>query len=296
VGGVYAGDPDRLSIRHAFPRLYALEQEHGSLVAGGIARMRARRRSRAPRVRAQSVSFQGGLGALGSALEKHLGADLLTEVELLEIEPGAPFRLKLRQAGGPLRELCADSVIVTTPAYASALLPLRGAPQELSSLTSVEYPPLTSVALGFHRKALSHPLDGFGVLVPQREALDILGTLFTSSLFPGRAPAEHELLTTYVGGMRSPELAGLPEAALVRRVTQTLQKLRLVKGEPVYQRVTRHPHAIAQYHLGFDQVRAALDANERLFRGLFFGGPTRGGASVGDCICSGLELAARVAA
>jgi len=296
VGGVYAGDPNRLSMRQSFPRLYELEQTHGSLVRGGIESARARRRIRPPRARPQTVSFRGGLGALVSALASILGADLLTGVELQEVASGPPFRVLFQQNGATPRELSADSLIVTTPAYASALLPLPSARDALSALVSVEYPPLASVALGFARRDLTHALDGFGVLVPECESLDILGALFTSSLFSGRAPQDHELLTSYVGGMRNPELAGLPEAELVQRVTASLQKLGVVKGDPAYQRVTRHRHAIPQYHLGFERVRAALDTAQRRLPGLFFGGPMRGGASVGDCIRSGLELAARIAA
>jgi oxygen-dependent protoporphyrinogen oxidase len=188
----------------------------------------------------------------------------------------------------------ADAVIVTTPAQATTKLPFPAAAAGLfASLGEIEYPPVTSVAFGFQRDHVDHPLDGYGVLVPACENLSILGTLFNSSLFPGRAPTGCVLLTTFVGGMRQPELASLPHDQLRTLVLDDLRELLGVSGAPLCMHVTAWPRAIPQYNLGYGGFHAVMEAAERELPGLFLGGHVRDGASVGDCIRAGWKLAER---
>jgi len=130
--------------------------------------------------------------------------------------------------------------------------------------------------------------------VPACEGMNILGTLFNSSLFPGRAPDGCVLLTTFVGGMRQPEHAGLPHDQLRALVLADLRKLLGVSGEPLCMHVTAWPRAIPQYNLGYGRFHAAMEAAEKALPGLFLGGHVRDGASVGDCIRAGWKLAERV--
>ncbi len=192
--------------------------------------------------------------------------------------------------------LAADAIVLAVPGYEAAKLPFASTSAKLlSSLRAVEYPAVASVALGFPRAAVRHPLDGYGVRVPAREGLHILGTLFTSSLFAGRAPDGSVLLTTYVGGTRQPELTVLPDHTLCQIVQADLAQLLGVEGEPTFRRVTRHAHAIAQYNLGYQRFHTAMEKAEVEVPGLFMGGSLRNGPSMGACIRAGIELAARVA-
>jgi oxygen-dependent protoporphyrinogen oxidase len=296
VGGIYAGDPEKLSLRHAFPLLFRFEAEQGSLVRGGLHAALSRKKSGKPRFKSRSVSFRGGLAQLTDTLAGRLGDALTLDTSLEGVELDGGFRLRVRHLGEESRELTVDRLVVATPGYAAARLVFQGTQTPLGELGAIQYPPVASVALGFRREDVQHALDGFGVLCPAREELSILGTLFTSSLFAGRAPAGHVLLTSYVGGARRPELALLPKDSLERLVLADLERLLGVRGKPVFSRVSSVAEAIPQYNLGYERFLSAMTEAEQRYPGLFIGGHLRDGASVGDCIRAGQALALRAAA
>ena len=182
------------------------------------------------------------------------------------------------------------------PADALASLTIEGVPEahQLGVLREIEHPPVASVFTGYKRSDVLHPLDGFGLLVPQVERRLILGTLFSSTLFPGRAPEGYVGLTSFVGGMREPELAGLNDAELVRIVHVELSRLVGVRGAPVFTHVKTWRRAIPQYALGYQRYKDAIANVEASTRGLFIGGNCRDGISLTNCIESGRRLAAAV--
>ena len=167
-------------------------------------------------------------------------------------------------------------------------------PIELPAFAEIRHPPVASVVLGFRREDLAHPCAGFGMLIPRVEGFRILGTIFSSSLFPNRAPAGHVLVTSYVGGERQPELAGLPPEKLAGLVCEDLRELLGVKGRPVFQNVTVYPRAIPQYNVGYGKFKALLDEIEAKASGLFFAGHYRDGVSLGDSIVSGVNITERI--
>jgi oxygen-dependent protoporphyrinogen oxidase len=136
---------------------------------------------------------------------------------------------------------------------------------------------------------------GFGMLIPRVEGFKILGTIFSSALFPNRAPEGCLVLTSYVGGERYPELAGLPADELVSTTLADLTKLLGVKAKPVFQHHVCYPGAIPQYNVGYGKYRQALTEIEVRAPGLFFAGHYRDGVSLGDSIVSGLNVADRIA-
>ena len=289
VGGVYAGDPTRLSVKYGFPKLHALEQEHGSLLRGALKRRNA---SGGPAGRI--FSFPHGLGELPAALAHHLGAAVRLDTEVKSI----------RRTHDGWEVDCANgdrswvekgaAVICTLPAGGLAALELEGVPNahRLQLLRQIEHPAVASVFTGFKRADVPHPLDGFGLLMPEVERGKILGTLFSSTMFPGRAPAGYVGLTTFVGGMRNPELANLADAPLLKCVQTELSRLVGVCGRPVFSHVQRWPRAIPQYTLGYGQYVEAIAAVEAAAPGLFIGGNCRDGISLTYCIHSGQRLAA----
>jgi oxygen-dependent protoporphyrinogen oxidase len=291
---VFAGLPEKLSVRSAFPRLWELEQRYGSLIKGAILGARERRkRQEQSKQNAQSFSFKEGLQTLIDALARALGDKVRTGAALRGLRrEEAGFALEL--AGHP-EAVRARAVVLTIPAHAYEGLDL-GFDCEAArhALGQIYYPPVAVVFCGYRRNPLGQPLDGFGFLVPRRENRQILGSLWNSSLFPGRAPEGGLALTVFVGGSRQPENARWPEDKLFGVVAEELQAL-LGLPRPDLQRIFRWPRAIPQYQVGHRQLIAAVEACEARHPGLYLGGNFRGGISVADCVKSAHALADKVA-
>ncbi len=291
VAGVHAGDPARLSVCHAFPKLHAIEQEHGSLIRGAIKR---RNPSGAPR--GGMISFPEGLEEIPRALARVLGPALRCDCEVTVVRrTNSGWEIETQMAGILRKQRC-SSVICTLPADVLARLRFEGVheAERLAELREIEQSAVASVFTGFRREEVAHPLDGFGLLVPEVEKRRILGTLFSSTLFPGRAPAGHVGLTTFVGGVRQPELARLDDHNLVALVRAELGALLGARGEPAFVSVKRWPRAIPQYNVGFQRFKDACAAVELAAPGLFIGGNCRDGISLANCIESGRRLASAV--
>ena len=167
-------------------------------------------------------------------------------------------------------------------------------PVDFSPFARIIYPPVASVVLGFRREDVAHPCAGFGMLIPKIEGLKILGTIFSSALFPNRAPAGHVTLTSYVGGARYPELAGQAQDRLVETVMGDLRLLLGVRGRPVFTHCAFYPKAIPQYNVGYGAYRNLLTDIETRTPGLHFAGHYRDGVSLGDSIVSGVNIAERL--
>ena len=153
---------------------------------------------------------------------------------------------------------------------------------------------MARVILGFRREDVADPLEGFGFLVPKAEKLNILGTTFSSSIFPRRAPAGYVLLTTFIGGCRQPDLAALPAEKLVDLTVCDLQRILGVRGDPTYRNHWLFPQAIPQYNVGFKKFTDFMNATETRLPGLYFAGSYRDGISTGNCIVSGHDVADRI--
>lgn len=297
VAGVFAGRPESLSIQASFPKLYALEKKYGGLVRGMIGGRRERKqRAEKAKDRAESFSFAGGMQVLPRAIATKLGHAVLTNARVEAIRRTDPYSFSITYTHGDVAgTIDCRSVIVSSPAYGTADLvqPLSG--EAASALRSITYSPVTSMFLGFKKEEVGHPLDGFGVLIPTKERRNILGCLWSSSLFPHRAPEGMVALTAFVGGARRPELTQLPENKLCDLVLNELKKIMQVSGKLVYLKVTTWKQAIPQYELGYLRKIEALDRFEESHPGLFLCGNYRGGISVGDCVKSASEVSQRAA-
>lgn len=296
VAGVYAGDPEKLSVRHAFPSLWQAERSHGSLIRGLIAGAKARKAAGEGGM-PPLISFKRGLQTLTDTLAAKLPAGALRLSAAVEtLLPGRPHRLVWRE-DGQTRSGEFDAVVLAAPAGALAQLTVGTLGERpLASLENIPHPPVSSLFLGYRRNQVAHALDGFGGLVPAVELRQVLGILFSSTLFPGRAPDGHVALTVFVGGMRQPDLARLPAEQLLARIDQDLRELVGVQGAPVFVRHSFWPRAIPQYILGYERWQDQITALENRHTGLFIGGNARDGISVPDCVKSGQKLAERVVA
>jgi oxygen-dependent protoporphyrinogen oxidase len=292
VAGIYAGDPNKLSLQHAFPRLKALEDKYGSMIKGQILGVRDRKKSgEVAKDRAAKFSFDEGLQVLPDAVAAQLGDSL---------KLNTPVR-KLTKTGNTWRVATANgetefgAVIYCGTAHRLADLFIEAQKKlDLGAFSEILYPPVASVVLGFRREDVAHSCQGFGMLIPKIEGFKILGTIFSSALFPNRAPAGHLTLTSYVGGTRYPDLALLPPEQLIETTLADLRVLLGVRGKPVFTQTAAYPKAIPQYNVGYGKYRQLLTDLEAVAPGLYFAGHYRDGVSLGDSIVSGVNIAERV--
>jgi len=289
VSGVYAGDPERLSVRAAVPKIYALEAQHGSLIVGALSRM-LRGRAGGPQPGGRLVSFRGGMQTLPVAIARELGERVM---------PGAAATGLARAGDGWIaqtagREHRARQVVLALPAHAAAKLLEPLSAIAARELAAVVYAPIAAVGLGFRRAQIRHALDGFGMLIPRRENRKTLGVLFSSTLFPGRAPDDCALLTAFIGGARHPGIAQVDDEAVIEQILADLRPLLGIEGAPVMTRVTRWARAIPQYELGHLERLARLDAALAALPGLQLRANYRDGISVADCVQNAQALAIRM--
>ncbi len=296
IGGVYAGDPSQLSAQYAFPTLWEAEQSHGSIIRGMIAKMSKRGKTKKPRTpRVGIISFRGGLQSLTNALAASLPTEALSlNAEVSRVTRDGSWNVTWKQEGEEQTEVF-DAVVSALPASGLANLQVGSSNERpLAALHEVPHPPVDSLVLGYRREQIAHALDGFGMLVPAIEKKAILGVLFSSSLFAGRAPEGHASLTVMVGGTRQPELTGLETDELLSRIQPDLSAMLGVEGDPVFRRHQSWPRAIPQYNLGHGRFLDAITACEEQNQGLFIGGQVRDGIALPACISAGEKLAARV--
>ena len=296
AAGVYAGVPEELSASSAFPWLYSLEQKHGSILKGAIlAAFQRRRRGKTSMRRARLFSFREGLQTLIDALEERLGGAIHAGANLKSVHPTDGGYLLDLKSGNAAMQLDTRSIAFTIPAHAYAKMEFPFDFPIGSALEQIHYPPVAVVFCGYKKHPGGRPLDGFGFLVPQCEQRQILGTIWNSTLFPGRAPEGGAALTTFVGGVRQPENATLPDGLLIDVVRKELEYLLGIQASPDEVQVVRWPRAIPQYRRGYKQFVTSLEAFEAKHPRLYFGGNFRGGISVPDCIEHSRALGDRIA-
>lgn len=290
VSGIYAGDPSRLVMRHAMPAIFQMERQYGGIVRGFLGKAKARRRDGGPpRTKSRLVSWPGGLAELFALLSAPLGPSFLPSTRIEEIARHGD-RFVARSVNGTLE---ADHVILATPTREAARLagPLA---EPARALLDIPQAPMCVVHLGYPRDQIGHPLDGFGALISRARGVRALGVLFSSTLFPGRAPENHALLTAFIGGRKDPEVLQLNDRDLTGAVLYDIAPLLGITGNPTFHRVTRWPEAIPQYEAGHDRFLAACDAAEKQCPGLHLAGNYRGGISLPDCLVQGVGLAKRM--
>jgi oxygen-dependent protoporphyrinogen oxidase len=314
VAGIYAGDPHKLSLPHAFPKLKALEDNYGSMIKGQIFGARDRKKSgEVAKDRAAKFSFDEGLQVLPDTLAAQLGDSLKLNSPVTKLtQTNAGWRVTYSEGRVPnsknedgdswsssLQENEAEhsAVIFCGTAHRLAELIIEATQQRrpTGAFSEISYPPVASVVLGFRREDVKHSCQGFGMLIPKIEGFKILGTIFSSALFPNRAPNGQVNLTSYVGGARYPELALLPADKLVEVVLADLRQLLGVKRQPTFVHTAFWPKAIPQYNVGYGKYRELLTDIEAKTPNLFFAGHYRDGVSLGDSIVSGVNIAERVA-
>jgi oxygen-dependent protoporphyrinogen oxidase len=294
INGVYAGDPERLSARAAFPLFWGFERETGSLIRGALRyrKRRAAERARTGAARRRGLySFAGGLGALPAALAARLGERVRT---------AAPARALSRDGAGWVVEtdgaaLSTRHVVIATPPAAAGALLAGVAPEAARLIAATAMAPVAVVHLGFAQRLAAVP-EGFGFLAPRGGGVRSLGVLFPSRLFSDRAPAGGELLTAFVGGMLDLGALDLDDAALRDLVLADLAALLGALPAPELVRVLRYPAAIPQLTAGHLERIGAAAAELAAKGGLRLAGNYLAGVGLKDAVAAGRRAAAEVLA
>lgn len=307
VTGIYGGDPRRLSLKAAFPRMFELERDHGSLVKAQMAIAKARRAKRqlaageeaAPEPKSNGTgapvgtlhSFRHGLGTLIDALASRLEVRCQSSVD----------RIERKDAGGFIVHACgetlhADAVVSTVPAYVTERLlsPLHSGLAE--TVGKVPYVACSVVVQAFRREDVGRSTDGFGFLIPGGEQRDVLGSIWASTVFPDHSPDGIVMFRSMMGGARRPDLGRASPEVLAEKARAELAHWMAVKpaAEPVLETVIPWTKAIPQYEVGHAARVSAADAVEREVPGFFVGGNAFRGVAVLSCVAEGDAVGKRV--
>jgi oxygen-dependent protoporphyrinogen oxidase len=302
VTGIYAGDPRLLSVEACFPRLVALEREHGSLLLGLIRTSRQGRRessvSSKRRGRSgQMWSFRGGLGVLIERLRDQLRDPPLVSVNVRRIthqslQGSDGFRWMIEAEGHD--HWLADAVVLACPAYEQAEMLADLDPLLVEQIDGIPYNRVAVIALGFRLEDVATSVDGFGFLIPQRAKHDLLGVQWCSSIFPERAPPGTVLLRAICGGWQRAEMVEWDDGKLLRAAYEELRAVMGVRGHPIFHRIIRWAKAIPQYMVGHLERVRWIEQRASVHPGLFLAGNAYSGVALNDCVERGRLLARRV--
>ncbi len=287
VAGVYAGSPEELSVKSAFPKLYELEEKYGGLIVGTIKSIKERKnRAEKSKQSAKMFSFKSGMQIFPKTIAASLGEKVLSDTDVTSVEKlNSGYRIKYLQ-NNERNSIDCDIVISTLPAYAAANLVKDLDVKTAEHLLGVFYPPVLVLYLGYEKSAIGRALDGFGFLIPSKEKKSFLGAIWSSVIFPNRCENDKASFTLFIGGSRNPEIANADRDSLIQKALNEFQELMKIKGEPVFQSSRFWSKAIPQYNIGYIEHEKAFEEFENKYPGFFLGGNYRGGISLGDCIKS----------
>jgi len=293
VAGIYTADPDDLSLSATMPRFSELERRQRSII---LALWRANRRT--PQTGTTGarwslfVTFQNGMEEMVGSIASRLppGSVVLKERADGIERSGTGWRV----AGGlgPARE--ADHVIVAAESYTASRILRYVDPALATLLGDIPYASSATVSLGYRRADIPHPLDGFGIVVPQAERRAVFACTFSSVKYPGRAPEGHALLRCFVGGALNERILDSDDGALVAAARQDLREALGVTAEPVLARVARWTKAMPQYHVGHAGRVETIERCAAALPGLQLAGGAYRGVGIADCVRSGEAAAERV--
>ena len=285
LAGIHAGDVDRLSIRALFPRLVDAERRSGSVIRA-LRALHVR-----PSPQGAFVSLPGGTGELVDSLSNALKPDtVVTNARVTSLRRGLDYAID--STAGNVQARC---VVLAVPAYVTGTLtrPIDPALADLCDV--IPYASTATVAFGYRRDQVAHPLRGTGFVVPRTEGLALLAGTWVSSKWPGRAPEGHVLLRGFLGGGRDPRRLDASDAELIDTARRELSDLLGISGSPLFSRVYRWTRQSPQYEVGHLHRVVSIDRRLNALPGLFVTGSGFKAVGIPDCISDGRATAARAA-
>jgi oxygen-dependent protoporphyrinogen oxidase len=296
IAGIYVADAEELSLSSTFPRFLDMEKKYGGLLRGVVAQKRA-----AAQTRSLSNGNGNGTAPVSMFMTLRHGVQELTEAMIAQCDAdalrvnqrvvrvervGDEYTLVMDDGG----MLYADAVVFATPSYVTAEL-VRGLDAELAAqLSRIRYVSTATVSLGYKRAEVSHPLQGFGFVVPRSEKRKILACSWSSTKFNYRVPAEHVLIRCFIGGAHNEALAEQDEATLIQSARDELNAMMGIDAEPVIQKVYRWHKANPQYEVGHQARVASIEQRASQHGNLFLVGSAYHGVGIPDCIADGARI------
>ena len=297
--GVYAGDPSQMSLQSCFGKVHALEKKYGGLIKGMIALKKEKKRSGEDPSAVQAgpsgrlTSLKGGMQDLVDALSAQLQDRIFKDVEVRAIRRIENGFVVESHGCAPIETKC---IVSAAPAWAAANYLASLDADVAAAFAAIPYPHLSVVCLGFNKSEIQHDLNGFGFLVPRGQGLTILGSLWTSTIFPGRAPDGNVLIRTMIGGMIEPQVAEWDDNTMIDTVRRELEVILGISATvpTTLRKVYRHAQAIPQYHVGHNELLMRIAAAEKRHPGFFATGNAIKGIGVVDCIRESKPTADRI--
>ena len=285
VSGVFAGDPHKLSVKSAFPKLYRLEELYGGLVKGMIKGARERKkRAEKSKQNARMFSFSNGMQTFPKAIADKLENKVIYNSKVLEIRSLADAYEIIYFQDGQQKFIHSDVVLSTIPAHRAKNIFEKYDPTLYEHFESIYYPAVIVLYVGFNRKDIGRPLDGFGYLIPSKEKKTYLGAIWSSTIFPNRSDDETAAFTIFIGGAKAPRGFADDKEELIKDVINQFKETMKIFADPVTVKHRMWDKAIPQYNLGYIEHERYFEEFEKNNPGLFLSGNYRGGISVGDCV------------
>ncbi len=289
LGGIYAGDPYKLSLRSTFPDWFKERGRGASLLRTARKEQKGKEKQGPPR--SPFRSLVSGMAELIEALAKSVGGGVvrLSTPAVAVQREGRAYRVVLGDG-----ELIADQVVIALPAHLATkvLSPLDA---ELgSALGVIDYVSTATIAFAYRREQIAHRLDAAGFLVPKTEGRRITGGTFISSKWSGRAPEGNALLRAFVGGAQDEATAELDDADLISVVRRDLGDLLGIRGEPRFAKVFRYRKASPQPLVGHADRVARIRARLETLPGLYVIGNAYDGVGIPDCVRLAEQTAAQI--
>ncbi len=293
--GIYAGDPERLSLKSCFPRIYELEHGYGSLIRAMIRLKReaAIKGKAGPGAGPGGVltSFRNGMSEMADRLSESLGSSLRTSSAVKNaIRTDKGWEVELEDG----KTMSGSHLVLSCPAYVARDIMKQSAPGLSEAVSEIPYPPISVVCLGFRKDAIRNSLNGFGFLAPHCENRQILGALWDSSVFDNRAPEGFHLVRCLVGGARQGEIALLPDEKLVDVAIGECRQLMGLEKTPEFTKVFRWQHAIPQYNVGHARIIEKIEQELSALPGLYVRCNWIGGVSLNDCVANSMKTAGEI--
>ena len=303
VSGIFAGDPEQMSLKSCFPRIAELEADYGSLIKAMIKIQKSKAKEKVSGPKAGPAgpggvltSFEGGLEDLVRALNHTLSNSIRLSTRVVRLEKGSqaesPFLVHVEGESNPVP---AEIVVSAVPSYTAAGMVAEIEPQASVILEQIPYSPLSVVCFGYRKEVIPISIDGFGFLIPNKENKKILGTLWDSSIFPGRAPEGYVSLRSMVGGACHPDYGLLAPDELAANTRETLKEIMGIDAAPEFVKLFQHEKAIPQYRVGHSQRLSELEQILKEHHpGIFLTGNAFYGIGINDCVASAEKVAHQV--
>lgn len=286
VTGIFAGDPETMSLKACFPPIWEMEQRYGSLTKALVKIMRQRETSGPAGPGGTLTSFLEGTEYLIKRLaeKKSINLKLKTKVKKIDYSQGKWFV-------DDKNYLPYDILVCTSPSYILGELLKNLSFSASQKAVSIPYSPMAVLGLGYKKEAVQDKIDGFGFLIPHKERRKILGCLFSSQIFPGRAPEGYELLQVMAGGARFPEIVSSSNGEILDFSLKELKSILGIEASPDFIKIFRHDKAIPQYRVGHSALLEQIKRELKPFKGFFFSGNAYHGVGINDCTNNSFKTA-----